>query len=250
MRQSGTPLKYAALPFLVALLFGVSGAMAGNQSKTQSAPENKILDIKVPEFELHNQTLVDGLWKLAQAPGPFAFGYEKVLKKMLADPEIPDPSFSLQLKNKTVREVLDALCQADSRFTWVMDGATVNVFPRAVVNDPSYLLNRKLAKFELKNATDVQDGLLAIVHQLPPPIEQVANAQVGGADPYPQEPWTVTLENVTVRQVINRLAAHGGPCGIWIFGGANDFRSFGFFNTHPSPWLLKSKESRPEDARP
>jgi hypothetical protein len=250
MRQSGTNLKYAALLFLLALLFGVSEATVAQQSKAQRAPENKILDTKVSEFELQNQTLADGLWKLAGAPAPFAFGLEKVLKKRLADPEMQDPSFSLQLRNKTVREILDALCQADSRFTWSVDGATINVFPRAVVNDPTYLLNRKLAKFELRNASDAQDGLLAIVHQLPPPIEQVANAQVGGADPYPPEPWTVSLENVTVRQVINRLAAHGGPSGIWIFGGANDFRSFGFFNTHPSPWLLKSKESRPEGARP
>jgi len=250
MRLPGANLKYAALLLLIALPVAMPDATAGQQSKGKGVPENKFLDAQVPEFELHNQTLVDGLWKLARTPMPFAFGLEKVLKKRLSDPEIQDPTFTFQLKNKTVHEVLDALCQMDPRFSWSMDGATVNVFPRAVVNDPAYLLNRKLERFELKNATDVQDGLLAIVRQLPPPLEQVANAQIGGADPYPPEPWTATLENLTVRQVVNRIAAHGGPCGIWIFGGANDFRSFGFFNTNPSPWLLKSKDSRPEDARP
>jgi hypothetical protein len=244
MRQPRTNLKNSALLLLVALLFAAPATMVGQQPKAQSPPENK-LDSKVPEFELHNQTVIDGLWQLARGPAPFAFGFENALKNNLADPDILDVHFSLNLKNKTTREVLDALCQADPRFTWSMDGTTVNFFPRAVINDPAYLLNRKLARFELKNATDVQDGLLAIVHQLPPPIEQVANAQLGGADPYPPEPWTVIFENVTVREVINRLAAHGGPYGIWIFGGAKDFRSFGFFNTHPSPWLSKSKGITP-----
>lgn len=77
-------------------------------------------------------------------------------------------------------------------------------------------------------ATDPQDGLLAIVRQLLPPQEQIAEAQVGGADPYPAD----TLEDVSVRQVANRLAVRRGPYGIWSFGGARDFRAFGFFNIY------------------
>ena len=175
---------------------------------------------------------------------PFGFGFEKILKPTLSGPDLPDPSLELKLQGKSIREILDALCKADPRYTWSQDGSTVNFFPRAVVEDPTYLLNRKLPKLELKNATDVQDGLLAIHRQLPPPAEQIAQAQAGGDDPYPPEPWTVTSENVTVRKVINRLAQHGGRYGIWIFGGSKDFRAFGFFNTHPSPWLSKSKQSR------
>jgi len=256
MTQPGRNLKYAALFISLTVFFAVSKPFAaGQQSGAQSAPEDKFLNTMVPEFELRNQNLVDGLWKLAKDPAPFAFGFENILKTKLADADIPDPKFNLQLKNKTVREVLDALCVADPRFTWSMDGATVNVFPRAVNSDASYFLNRKLERFELKNATDVQNGLLAIVRQLPPPLEQVANAQVGGADPYPPEPWTVTYYNLTVRQVVNRLALHGGPCGTWIFGGSKDFRAFGFFNTYACskqlpPWTKKIIESRPKDSQP
>jgi hypothetical protein len=256
MRQSGRNLKYPALLFSLTLLFAVSRPFATEQQLgAQSAPEDKFLDTKVPEFELQDQTLVDGLWKLARAPAPFAFGFENVLKKRLADADIPDPKFSLQLKNTTVRGVLNALCEADSRFIWSMDGATVNVFPRAVTNDDSYLLNRRLERFELKNATDVDKGLFAIPQQLPPPFEQVAHAQAGGGDPYPPEPWTVTFLNLSVRQVVNRLALRGGPCGIWIFGGAADFRSFGFFNTYACskqqpPWIQKIIESRPKNPQP
>lgn len=249
MTQPGRNRKYAARFLSLTLLFTLAGTFAtAQQLPAPSGSAGKFLDAKLPEFELHNQTLIDGLWELARAPAPFAFGFEKVLKNKLADPDIPDLRFGLQLKNKSVREVLDALCHADPRFTWSVDGATVNVFPRAAIDDSSYLLNRKLERFELKNATDVQNGLLAIVHQLPPPVEQVANAQLGGADPYPPEPWTVTYYNLTVRQVVNRLAAHGGPCGIWIFGGAKDFRAFGFFNTYLCS--TQSVESPARDSHP
>lgn len=252
MTQTESNLKRAFL-FLVLLLTALwADGVGAQQAGSQAGQEAKFLETKVPEFEIHNQTLVDGLWKLARGPAPFGFGFEKVLKGRLSDPDIPNPSLSLQLKDKSVREILDALCQADSRYTWSMDGTTVDLFPRAVINDPSYLLNRKLERFELTNATDVQNGLLAIVRRLPPPVEQIAQAQAGGDDPYPPEPWTVTFENLTVREVVNRLAAHGGQCAVWIFGGARDFQAFGFFNTLlcsprlPPPWAPKRVESPPK----
>jgi hypothetical protein len=247
MTRRRSNLKYFLL--LLALTFTLSNVGASAQ-RSGAESNSKLLGTKVPEFELHNETLLDGLWKLARGTTPFGFGFEKVLKSRLSDPDVPDPLLNLDLKDKAIREIFDALCKADSRYAWSMDQGTVDVFPEAVIGDTSYLLNRRLATFEIKNATDVQNGLLAIHRQLPPPLEQIAQAQAGGDDPWPPEPWTVNFENVTVRQVVNRLAAHGGPYGIWIFGGAKDFRAFGFFNTHPSPWLDKTVESRPKKAQP
>lgn len=249
MRQKRIQFKSIA-PLVMAAFSMLYARSPAQQPQTNAATKSTLLEAKVPEFELHNETLVDGLWKLAHGPEPFGFGFEKILKGKLPDPELPDPPLELQLKSKSFREIFDALCQADPRYTWSIDDGFVNFYPRAIINESGYLLNRRLPKFELKNATDVQNGLLAIHRQLPPPIEQIAQAQVGGDDPYPSEPWTITLANVTVRQVANRLAAHGGPYGIWIFGGAKDFRSFGFFNTHPSPWLSKPAESRPKTSQP
>ena len=245
MKHRRCNFKCSAILVAVALSAFAAPAPA-RQLTREGTTENKALEARVPHFELNKETVLDGLWKLARGPVPFGFGFEKVLKSKLSDPELQDPRFSLQLDNKSIREILDILCQLDPRYTWSTEGATVNFVPAGILNDRTYLLNRALPRFELKDATDVQNGLLAIVRQLPPPVEQVAQAQVGGDDPYPPEPWSLTLENVTVRQVVNRLAAHGGPYGIWIFGGSKDFRAFGFFNTHPSPWLLKPTESRPK----
>ena len=57
--------------------------------------QNTFLETMVPEFELHHETLLDGLWKLARGPVDFGFGFEKVLKSNLPDPEIPDPHINL-----------------------------------------------------------------------------------------------------------------------------------------------------------
>jgi hypothetical protein len=57
------------------------------------------------------------------------------------------------------------------------------------------------------------------------------------------EPWIITLEDATVRQAVNRLAAHMVPHGSWIFYGSEEFREVAFFNgvepyTTPA-WLSK-----------
>jgi hypothetical protein len=239
-RRNFTP---ALLFILLTALWPVSEGAGAQQEAKPSAQGEKFLDTNVPEFDVHDLSLLNALWKLAGGPAPFGFGFEKVLKNRLSDPNIPDPHFSLRMRGKSAREILDALCRADSRYTWSSDGTAVDIFPKNVVSDPSYLLNRKLETLELHNVTDVQGGLLAITRELPPPFEQVAIAQIGGADPYPAQPWTITFHNLTVRKAINRLAAHGGSCGTWIFGGAKDFRSFGFFNTYrcpnPRPTMMK-----------
>jgi hypothetical protein len=232
--------------FFLCLLPFVFGAMAGSggaQKSNHAAHEEKLWATRIPGFEVHDQTLLGALWRLARGPVPFGFGFEKVLKNRLSDPDIPDPRLNLRLQNESIGKILDALCRADSRYTWSSDGVMANLFPKAVVEDSGYLLNRRLETLDLRNVTDVQYGLLAITRQLPPPFEQVAIAQVGGSDPYPTEPWTTDFRNLTVRQAVNRIAAHGGPCGTWIFGGARDFRSFGFFNTH------RCSEPRPEPAQ-
>jgi hypothetical protein len=216
------------------------------QSTSAASPQAKFLDATVPEFQIDSQTVLDAVWQLARGPAPFSFGFEKVLKKSLADADMPEKRLVLHLKDKTVRQILEALCLADPRFTWSIDRSTINVFPKAIIGDSLYLLNRKLQKFELKNATDVQSGLLAIVRQLPPPDEQIAEAQVGGGDPYPAAPWTVTYHNLMVRQVLNRIALHGGPCGIWIFSGSTDFRALGFFNTNLK--CFKPASDQPDDS--
>jgi len=190
--------------------------------------EDRVLSKKISDFTMAKGTLLDGLKSLSSGPTPFALGFEEVLREKFADPAVPAPHFDLQMRNKTVREILNALCLADPRYAWSFEGETVNVYPRATANDARYLLNRSLAKFELDGITDIDQGLLAIVHQLPNPVEQVAHVQMGGDSSYPAEPWKASFQNLTVREAINHLVGHMGPRGCWIFHGSRDFRAFTF----------------------
>lgn len=192
-------------------------------------PQPAALDTSVADFSLLNQTIFDGVSELNSEAVPFSFGFERLLKAKFNDPAIPDPNITLMLRNATVKEILDALCKADERYTWSVDGSTINVYPRRTIDDSSYFLNRRLGKLEIQNITDIQQGLLAIAQQLPPPKEQIAHAQMGGDSSYPPEPWTATFENLTVRQAANRLTGHMGAHSAWLFSGSQEFRAFSFF---------------------
>ncbi len=187
------------LCFVVLGVFAIS-AMA------QTTPPKEALDAKISSFGLVGQTIYDGLTRL----------------------------INLSLENKTVKEILDILCSMDVRYTWSQDGATINVYPRSKLGDTSYFLNRRLNRWQINDITDVQQGLLAIVEQLPGPREQVAITQFGGSLSYPNA-WKETFQNITVRQAINRVAGHLGARTYWQLTGSGEFRGFSFskIGEHP-----------------
>jgi hypothetical protein len=187
-----------------------------------------VLGTRIPEFSLNEETIETGLKRLASGPAPFALGFEHELKSKPTDPPIQDPRLTLRLTATTVREAIDTMCHADGRYTWSTDDTFINVYPIKTISDASYLMNRRLVKLDLKELIDIQQGLLAIVNQLPPPREQVAIAQIGADDTYPPELWTTSYENLTVRQAINRLVRHMGERSSWAFTGSADFRAFAF----------------------
>ncbi len=189
-----------------------------------------VLDRVVSAYKVDNRPIRDVVQELFTSVEGVDMGFEDVLAETLDDPDVPSPAMSLDLSGATLRTALFAICAADPRYTWSIDGATVNVYPQSVSSDPAYLMNRELYSFRLDHAVDIQDGFLAIVHQLPPPTEQVAILQAGGDSSYPPEPWTVTYERVTVRQAINRLAEQMGGSTSWFFSGSKDFRHFAFFH--------------------
>lgn len=200
-----------------------------SQTPVKVTTPDSVLNSEISAFNLNNETIEIGLKRLASRSAAFAMGFEHELKSKQIDPPIQDPLLTLHLTPTTVREALDAMCHADGRYTWSTDDTFVNVYPIKTISDPSYLMNRKLTKLDLKELTDIQQGLLAIVSQLPPPREQVAIAYIGGGDDtYLPEPWTTSYENLSVRQAINRLVHHMGDRSSWAFTGSADFRAFAF----------------------
>jgi hypothetical protein len=107
-----------------------------------------------------------------------------------------------------------------------VDGETISVFPRNSLRDTTFFLNRKIAQLELRNVPDPEEALTPLAKLLPD--EQLGYAGLGGDSSYAQ-PWTMTFEDLTVRQFINRISEHVGSRGGWILHGSKGHRFFFFY---------------------
>jgi hypothetical protein len=61
------------------------------------------------------------------------------------------------------------------------------------------------------------------------PQQQVGYFGPGLGDNTYAKAWTTALENLTVRQFINRIAEHMGPQTVWVWEGGEGERMFTFF---------------------
>ncbi len=216
-----------AVTLLSVLACGDTFAQVPGGSEGTVAPETLPLDQKVRSFEIKDATLPHTVAELSRGSlGRLHLGIEEIIGERRSDPTAQGVRFSLRLEDKTVRETLDALCALDSRYAWSTDGASINIYPRATVGDPTYLLNLQIERITLTNAADPYAALDALHRQHLG--QQIGYAQIGG-DPSYVEPWTVTFEHLTVRQLIDRVAEHMGPQSSWTWHGIKGERMFGFF---------------------
>lgn len=239
----GTVGTAATLAVGTILCLFTSGAAV--QTKSASVSGSSPLADRVHSIIVHNGTILDGLAQLSAQSSELSFSFEEILRPNFSDPEAPQVRFNLDIRNRAVSEALDALCERDPRYTWTPDGAAVNVFPRTVEHDSSYLVNRLIPQLELKDPKNAGEAAFAVMAELPPPFEQIAYAQAGGDISY-AAPWHARLRNVTVRQAFNLIARQLNTRGGWVLSGSVDFRTIGF---HNGPILYHSSDPEPNSAR-
>lgn len=199
------------------------GRTAANQGDIPAHPP---LEQIVPDFAVEDGALIDGIAELSFIPNlELHIGFEEIIRERIMAPRDRSIRFSVHLLNKTVRQILDKLCQFDDRYTWSTDGLSVNVYPRASVNDSSYLLTLPLDRVVLKDTPD-PDQAVSTLHWLLPG-QQIGYMQMGGENEY-KAPWTFTFEHLSVRQFVNRIAEHMGPHTSWVWQGGRNERMFTF----------------------
>jgi len=214
---------------LLCLLWLSTGAVFGQQvttARNQVTPRPK--DVKIERFDLSDAILRDGVSELSlERIDGLHLGFEEIIRSNIQDdPWIITPHFSLHLRNKSVGEILDALCASDLRYIWSEDGDTINVYPRAINSDPSYLLNLRIDGIVLEDKPDPDQALTPLSKLFP--AQQVGYFGPGlGDNTYPQL-WTTTFEDLTVRQFVNRIAEHMGLRTAWIWQGGKGERMFTF----------------------
>jgi hypothetical protein len=200
----------------------------------QAGPRSQ-LDTTIGRFDVSGSILRDGVSELSlKNIDGLHLGFEEVIRERIQqDPRALSPHFTIHLEGKTVREILDELCKADSRYTWSQDGATVNIYPRAAVEGSAYLLNLRIDKIVLNDVPDPDQALAPLSKQFPE--QQVGYFGAGLGNNTYAEPWTRVFDSLTVRQFINRIAEHMGPRTSWVWEGGEKERMFTFlkggFNT-------------------
>jgi len=189
----------------------------------------------VDRFDVSDVILRDGLSELSlKGIDRLHLGFEEIIQdKIQDDPRKVSSHVSLHLEIKKVREIINALCDADGRYTWSEDGASVNIYPRAAKDDPSYLFDLRIEHIELSAVSDPEQALTPLSKLLP--HQQIGYFGPGLGDDTYTEPWNTVLERLTVRQFIDRIAEHMGPRTTWIWQGGKQERMFTFlkggFNT-------------------
>jgi len=215
--------QIASIAFLLLTLIG-----AVHSQRITSAVTANLLDTEVKEFQVTDSSFTQAVSALSRLPiKDLHLGFEEVLRDKTSDPPKPGTHFTISPDKSTLREILDLLCEFDSRYTWARDGETINIYPKEVAEDSSYLLNRWLQQITVTELPDPGEGLTFLDRQLPPPREQLAYAGAGGNFSY-ASPWTQSFSQLTVRQFINRLSEHMGSHTSWVFYGSKEERRFTF----------------------
>lgn len=221
------------------LVFVLSQIMASQQRTTPPADP---LQLQVTEVQLNDQSIVDGIAIVTRGAG-LAVSVEYQLGATISGPAPSLKTFTTSIGPGTLSEVLDRLCALDPTFTWIRGRNTVNVLPRALADDPNYLLNRKIEELTFREVQKADDAVMDMVGQLSGPRQQIAVLQVGMSLNLAR-PWTVTLKDVTVRDVFDEIARQLGSTYGWQFSGAQDFRVITFHELlSPRPNRSKQTES-------
>lgn len=211
---------------LLLLLFTPS---PGNPIKSRAVKsETSPLNTRVDHFEIKDAILRDGVSELSlKNISGLHLGFEEVIRNKIQDnPRTRSPHFSLRVKDATVREVLDELCRLDARYTWAENGTTINIYPRATVDKPSYLFNLRIARIDLNNLPDPDQALTPLSKLFPG--QQIGYFGAGLGNNTYSKPWTTRFEHVTVRQFINGIAEHMGSQTSWVWQGGEGERMFTF----------------------
>lgn len=191
--------------------------------------EQAPLDVRIGRFNVGDAILRDGISELSlkNVPG-LHLGFEEIIRERIQDdPRAPGMHFSLHLENKSVKQILDALCAADRRYTWSKGGLSINVYPIATRDNQSYLLNQEVNRIRIQDIPDPDQALTPLSKLFPE--QQVGYFGPGlGSNAYGR-PWTADFEHLPVRQFIDKIAEHMGSQTTWVWGGGKDERMFTFF---------------------
>lgn len=212
------------------LLFGGIATSQDCQTSVHVGGKPAPLSQRLLTFSLENETIFEGLGKINEQ-AELAISVEGIA----GEPRGAIPRFSLKTSNQDVRGMLGLVVGLDQRYTWKLDGRTINVFPRSVADDSNYLLNRRVPVLTISNAKDVDEAVNQVMLQAA--ADQPILLDSMGSPPSFAEPWSVVLKDCSLREIFNRIAARSGPTYGWQFvtTRSRNFRQLNFHSRLAGP---------------
>jgi len=198
------------------------------------------LEARVPEYTLSGSGVVDALARAA-CRFHIPMGIEWVRDAHSSN------DFQQTWKDETVGNILTSIAAAYPSYTLRVEGGVVHVFRQDLLKDKHNFLNLKVPDFfetrqEVAGLTN-QRLLGTIQHIVSsryyPPGAGEAGSYTGGN--VPEEPLSIKLRGLTVREALERLVATSEH-HLWIVTFTDDSRltATGFLRTettwHPAPF--------------
>jgi len=209
---------------VIGLLLSSTSSSSQTQVKDSDLPDP--VEQKVGPIVLKDEYFIEGLAKLnMQTPG-VGFAIEFLPGTTNSAPP-PDSRFTTERGAGTVREALDWVCGLDPRYTWKLEGRTINIIPRDRLSDPNYLFNRKLSGLRFVELRKADDSLDKIFKPVARKGESVITLSDAGSF---SKPWSVAFENITVRDALDRVAENLGVGHGWMVYGNEETRIINFYD--------------------
>lgn len=185
------------------------------------------LDLHVDKFTVRQASIIYALRVLrtSVAEHMLLFGLE-----VAPYTDEPERNLTFSLERSTVREILDEIIRQDPQYQYeVIDEQLIHMFPRRAKDDPTDLLNVRVDRFQV-SGVGYEELIQYLPHHVPElQLEMLRRAKAGGVvasilSSYGVPEVTLELENVTVRDILNRVAQETeqfrgmefGPTG-WLY---------------------------------
>lgn len=222
MRECRRPFARIFLALLYIVVALSRPLVAQEREKHDRDPLQQI----ITGFRLNQESILDGIAKLSETSNDIGFSIERELGTRSSATLAKPREFSHAFPAEPIEQILNDLVHLDSTYAWSRDGNMVNVFPSAMKDEKTYVMNRLIPLLKFNQEPNAVQSVFHAVAQLPPPREQIATLEIGKTN-FPT-PWTETFAYLSVRAALNRIASHMGPTYGWQLSGKQNFRIVSF----------------------
>ena len=211
-------------PVLTVVGFGLFFLFASSL-KAQDRPD--ILNLQIPQFAITNATMEEALRKL------LAWGIQVGLEKAPVSEEQQEAKISLDLQSVSVRDILDHLVDADSRYEWeryvrhFWPTRFINVFPAGAKDEVNNLMNIRTEETVIGEDSPewVIRGIAHRVREVHDKIYRsqpgdlprgIAGSRIGVVDGPVELKAAFIFRDLTVREILNEIALRTDGKG-WVY---------------------------------